>query len=121
MITKNSYLNIIDNTGILEVKCIGIFPSIKKSAHTLSVIKAVVRSVLPTSKFKKGMIVEALVLVTKYLHSRRNGRSIRVSRNLGIVLKEKLVPRGSRLRGLGIQEVRHSRYGRLSILLHRKL
>jgi large subunit ribosomal protein L14 len=121
MITKNSYLDIIDNTGILDVKCIGIFPSTKKSAGSLSVVKAVVRSVLPTSKFKKGMLVDALILATKYPHTRKNGRSIRVYGNLAIVLKEKLVPRGSRLRGLGIQEVRHSKYGRLAILLHRKL
>ena len=121
MIKKDSYLDIVDNTGILTVKCIGIFPSIKKSACSLSVIKAVVRSALPTSKFKKGMLVDALILATKYAHSRKNGRNIRVSRNLGIILKEKLVPRGSRMRGIGMQELRHSRYGRLAILLHTKL
>lgn len=121
MIKKESYIDIVDNTGILTVKCIGIFPSVQKSARSLSVIKASIQSVLPTSKFQKGMVVDVLILATKYPHARANGRTIRVYRNLGIVLKEKLVPRGSRIRGIGIQEIRHSKYGRLSILLHRKL
>lgn len=121
MIQKSSYLNIIDNTGILMIKCIGISPSLEKSARCSSVIKGVVCSVLPTSKFKKGMLVDGLVLGTKYQHIRKNGRHIRVSRNIGLILKEKLIPLGSRLRGIGMHEVRHSKYGRLAILLHRKL
>ena len=99
MIKKNSYLNIVDNTGIQLVKCIGICPSRETSARSLSVIKGVVRSALPTSKFKKGMLVDVLILVTKYPYTRKNGRNFRVSRNIGITLKEKLVPRGSRMRG----------------------
>jgi len=114
-------VHIVDNTGILVVKCIGISSAKQRSAKTLSLIKASVQKVLPTSKFKKGMLVDVLILSTKYPFNRKNGRSIKVFRNLGIILKEKLVPRGSRIRGISVHELRQSKFGRLAILLHRKL
>ena len=121
MIQKNSYIYVVDNTGILISKCIGIFPSRKKYTNSLGVVTASVHTVLSNSKFKKGMLVKILLLATKYVHVRKNGRTIRVNRNIGIVLKDKLTARGTRIKGLGLQEIRHSKYGRLAVLLHRKL
>ena len=121
MIQKNSYIDIVDNTGILISKCIGIFPSRGKYGQPLSITLASVQTALPNSKFKKGMLVKVLLLSTKYVHIRKNGRAIRFSRNLGIVLKDKLVPRGTRFKGVVLHEFRHAKYGRLAVLLHRKL
>ena len=64
MIQKNSYIYVVDNTGILISKCIGIFPSRKKYTNSLGVVTASVQTVLSNSKFKKGMLVKILLLAT---------------------------------------------------------
>jgi large subunit ribosomal protein L14 len=86
-----SKIKIIDNSGIIYGRCIKIVKPNKLDEATIGDI--ILISILKTwthSKFKKGNLAKVLITRTKFNN---------FGDNAGIILNEKRLPIGSRVRG----------------------
>ena len=105
MISKETTLLVIDNSGAFKVKCIGFFKGSKKNSATLGdIIKVSVKSLKKKGslKVKKGQVLNALIVsVKKNLGSKKrfNGFSKRFSSNCVILLNNNNKMIGSRITG----------------------
>lgn len=97
MIIKESILKVIDNSGALSAKCIGLFklPTAKVGdIITVSIIKA-----LPNRKVKKGEVHKAIIIRTKASVRRLDGSILQFDENALILLEVDLTPKGTRIFG----------------------
>jgi len=96
MLQKESILIIADNSGVKRIKIIGCRSSKTKIGE---LVTASVKVVNPTSNFKKGDKVKALIISTKsYFHRKSNNTWIKFSKNAAILIKkEELKPFGTRI------------------------
>lgn len=106
MIQTESILNIIDNSGVKSVKCIGI-PK-KKQAFlgdicTVSIQKLDLKK--GKGSFKKGQVVPCLIVRTKFKFLRKDGNFILFQENAGILLTKDLNLVGSRAFGVTPYEI----------------
>ena len=90
MIQKETYLNIIDNSGVKKVCCIHVYGGYRKRyAYTGDIVLASVKSmkkVTSESKFKKGDIVRILILQTKQAKNSFFNNKIKHYENAGILV-----------------------------------
>jgi large subunit ribosomal protein L14 len=87
MITANSLLSVIDNSGVRSVKCIKVFGTL--FARAGSVIVVDVKKVSPDKKFTKGMITFGLIVSLRYKTVRKTGLIINSDRNAVVLVKKK--------------------------------
>ncbi len=67
MIQMQSILTIADNSGARSVMCIKVLGGSKRRyANIGDIIKVAIREAIPTGKVKKGQVVDALVVITKF-------------------------------------------------------
>lgn len=92
MLQRKSSILVGDNTGIKLLEIIGIIGGSKrKSCGIFDIVTASVKEVIPTSTFKKGQKVKAVIVNTKYPFSRKmDGSKISFSKNYAVVVKEVL-------------------------------
>jgi large subunit ribosomal protein L14 len=89
MLRERSIVEIADNCGAVRVMLFSV--SGKNKRRSVSVGDVVMGSVKKASvggKVKKGQKVAVLLTATKRKISRKDGTSIRFSRNLGVVVKK---------------------------------
>lgn len=107
MIQLNSYLKIIDNTGVNLVQCIKVLGTSNKSfARVGDVIIVSVKKVFPyyfsyQKKFKyylKGSIQRALIVFSRGSLKRTEGIYLRFFFNAAILIDRKGVPGSNRIK-----------------------
>ena len=90
MIQKETYLNIIDNSGVKKVCCIHVYGGYRKRyAYAGDIILSSIKSmkkVGPDSKFKKGDIVRILILQTKNIKNSFFFNKIKHYENAGVLI-----------------------------------
>jgi large subunit ribosomal protein L14 len=97
----NSYINIIDNSGIKLVKCLGNTYK-KKSIHIkigdsfLGSIKKL-RLKYKINKLKKGDLVHCLLVQNKIQKKNANNISYTFFNNYAIILNDQKLPMGNRI------------------------
>lgn len=97
----NSYINVIDNSGIKLVKCLGN-PYKKKSIHIkigdsfLGSIKKL-RTKYKINKLKKGDLVHCLLIQNKIQKKNANNILYTFFNNYAIILNEQNLPMGTRI------------------------
>lgn len=107
MIHEESRLVVADNTGAKEIKCIRCLGgSHKKSAGIGDIIVASVQKADPNGKVKKGDVVTAVIVRTKYPIQRVDGTSIRFDQNAAVIIDKAKAPRGTRIFGPIARELR---------------
>lgn len=107
MIHNETRLKVADNTGakeILVIRCLG--GSVRKFANIGDIIVCTVKEASPGGAVKKGEVVRAVVVRTKYGISRENGSYIKFDDNAAVILKEDNTPRGTRIFGPVARELR---------------
>ena len=86
-----SKIKIIDNSGIIIGRCIKILkPNKLDSAKIGNIVLISILKTWTHSKFKKGSLAKVLIVRTKYNN---------FGDNAGIIINEKGLPVGSRVRG----------------------
>ena len=111
MVHEESRLVVADNTGAKEIKCIRcIGGSHKKSAGIGDVIVASVQKADPNGKVKKGDVVTAVIVRTKYPIQRADGTSIRFDQNAAVIIDKAKAPKGTRIFGPIARELRAGGY-----------
>lgn len=111
MIQNESRLKVADNTGareLLVIRCLG--GSKRKTATIGDVVVCAVKSAAPGGTVKKGDVVKAVVVRTKYGLRRENGSYIKFDDNAAVIIKDDKTPRGTRIFGPVARELRDKDY-----------
>ncbi len=114
MIRMRSILEIADNTGVKRAAMIGVIGRHGKLwAEVGDIITANVREVTPDATVKKGEVVKAVVVRTRFPILRKDGSSIRFDSNAVVLLDNQKNPRGTRIFGPVARELRERRFTKI--------
>jgi large subunit ribosomal protein L14 len=107
MIQAESRLVVADNSGAKEALCIRVLGGTSKRYATLGdIIVVAVKSVIPSSDIKKGIVSKAVIVRTKKEVRRADGSYIRFDDNACVLLNNTGEIRGSRIFGPVARELR---------------
>ena len=107
MIQNESRLKVADNTGAKEVLVIrNLGGSNRKFSNIGDVVVATVKKATPGGTVKKGEVVKAVIVRTKYGVNRDNGSYIKFDDNACVIIKDDNSPRGTRIFGPVARELR---------------
>ena len=107
MIQNESRLKVADNTGakeLLVIRCLG--GSVRKTASIGDIVVCAVKEAAPGGTVKKGDVVKAVVVRTKYGIRRENGSYIKFDENAAVIIKDDKTPKGTRIFGPVARELR---------------
>ena len=111
MIQLQTELNVADNTGVKKIMCIRVMGgSSRRYARIGDVIVASVKKTIPNSEIVKGQVVKAVVVRTKKEIRRKDGSYIRFDENAGVLIDAARNPRGTRIFGPVIRELRERNF-----------
>ena len=111
MIQQQSYLKVADNTGAKELMCIRVLGgSGRRYANIGDVVVASVKKATPGGVVKKGEVVKAVVVRTASGLRRDDGTYIRFDENAAVIIKEDKNPKGTRIFGSVVRELRDKEY-----------
>ena len=107
MIQQESRLAVADNSGAKEVLCIRVLGGTGKRYASLGdKIVVSVKSAIPGSETKKGMVSKAVVVRTRKEVRRKDGSYIRFDDNAVVLLNNLDELRGTRIFGPVARELR---------------
>lgn len=107
MVRNETRLKVADNTGakeLLIIRCLG--GSNRKTANIGDIVVCSVKDATPGGAVKKGQVVKAVIVRTKYGISRENGSYIKFDDNAAVIIKEDKTPTGTRIFGPVARELR---------------
>ena len=107
MIHNESRLKVADNTGakeLLVIRC--LVGSNRKTSNIGDVVVCSVKEAAPGGSAKKGQVVKAVIVRTKYGISRENGSYIKFDDNAAVIIKDDKTPVGTRIFGPVARELR---------------
>ncbi|AFP84194.1 ribosomal protein L14 [Candidatus Carsonella ruddii HT isolate Thao2000] len=107
MIQEQTLLKIIDNSGARIAKCIKVLNGSKKIyAKIGDLIKVVIKSSNINSKIKKGQVLKAIIVRTKYPFKRKDGTKLSFNDNSVILLNNQNQMIATRIFGVLTREVK---------------
>jgi len=107
MIQMTSVLDVADNSGARKLFCIKVLGgSRRRYAHIGDVVVCSVREALPNSRVKKGDVVKAVIVRSRYPTGRTDGSYIRFDENAGVLVNKDNDPVGTRIFGPVARELR---------------
>ena len=107
MISNETRLKVADNTGakeLLVIRC--LVGSKRKFSNIGDVVVCSVKQATPGGSVKKGDVVKAVIVRTKYGISRENGSFIKFDDNAAVIIKDDKTPKGTRIFGPVARELR---------------
>lgn len=122
MVHLNTVVQVVDNSGVVVVKCIGLLRGSKKNSATVgnyfvaSVKKTlkVKRSRVSTKKLMKpGNICKCLVVCVNNNISRKGSFYFKSDKNSSIIVSDNFMPSYSRIVGPVFQELRAAKQVRV--------
>lgn len=107
MIQQESRLIVADNSGAKEAMCIRVLGGTGKRYASLGdIIVVSIKSTVPASDIKKGIVSKAVIVRTKKEVRRADGSYIRFDDNACVLLNNAGEIRGSRIFGPVARELR---------------
>ena len=107
MIQTESRLRVADNSGAKEVLVIRVLGGTnKRYAQIGDIVVCSVKSATPGGVVKKGNVVKAIVVKSKYGVRRENGSYIKFDDNAAVIIKDDKNPVGTRIFGPVTRELR---------------
>lgn len=117
MIQMQTKLDVADNSGAKEVKCIKVLGGSKRmSAGLGDIIVVAVQQALPGGKIKKGDVKKAVIVRTVYPLRREDGSYIRFDNNSVVILNQNNEPVGTRIFGPVARELRNKSFTKICSL-----
>lgn len=111
MIQTESRIRVADNSGAKEVLVIRVLGGTnKRYAQVGDTVICTVKSATPGGVVKKGEVVRAVVVRTKYGVRRNDGSYIKFDDNAAVILKEDNNPIGTRIFGPVTRELRRGNF-----------
>ncbi|MFT6068601.1 MAG: large subunit ribosomal protein L14 [Bacteriovoracaceae bacterium] len=117
MIQMQSKMDVADNSGAKEVKCIKVLGGSKRmSAGLGDIVVVAVQQALPGGKIKKGDVKKAVIVRTKYPIRREDGSYIQFDKNSVVILNPNNEPVGTRIFGPVARELRGRNFTKICSL-----
>ena len=114
MIYMRTILDVADNTGAKKVSCIGVLKRAgKKYAIIGDIISCNVKESIPDAAVKKGEVVKAVIVRTKFPIHRKDGSWLRFDRNAVVIIDAQKNPRGTRIFGPVARELREKNFTKI--------
>ena len=115
MIQQETRLKVADNSGARELLCIRVLGGSKRRyASVGDIIVASVKEAQPNGAIKKGAVVRAVIVRTKFPVQRPDGSMIVFDENAAVLVNDKEGnPRGTRIFGPVARELRDRRFMRI--------
>lgn len=114
MVQAQTELNVADNSGARQLKCIKVLGDSKRRyARIGDLISCSVKTAIPGGNVKKGEVVNAVVVRTKKEIRRRDGSYIRFDENAAVIINKDNEPVGTRIFGPIARELREKNYMRI--------
>jgi large subunit ribosomal protein L14 len=111
MIQQETIMNVADNTGAKEVKCIKVLGgSRRRYAGIGDIVVCSVRSVIAGSEIKKKAVVKAVVVRVRQPARRTDGSYVRFDANAVVLIDNDKNPRGTRIFGAVARELRDKNF-----------
>ncbi len=105
MIQNETRLKVADNTGAKEVLVIrNLGGSNRKTSNIGDIVVCTVKQAAPGGTVKKGEVVKAVIVRTKYGVRRDNGSYIKFDDNAVVIIREDKSPRGTRVSSAQLPE-----------------
>ncbi len=109
MIQHCSKLNVADNSGAKELRCIKVLGGTRRRyAGVGDIIVCSVKAATPESKIRKGDVVKAIIVRTRKEMRRTDGSYIRFDDNAAVLLNTAKEPIGTRVFGPVARELRQT-------------
>jgi large subunit ribosomal protein L14 len=99
LIQKNSKLKPVDNSGVLKANVFHVYKHLNRIALTGNFLKISVRDLRPESLIKKKSKHISILIKTIYKNNKLDSSFIKFERNGLVLLKKRLTPKGSNLKG----------------------
>lgn len=107
MIQQETRLKIADNSGAKEILTIKVLGGTRRRyANVGDIIVATVKSASSGGTVKKGEIVRAVIVRTKYGLRRKDGSYIKFDDNAAVIIRDDKTPKGTRIFGPVARELR---------------
>ena len=107
MIQMRSILDIADNSGAKKASVIGVIGRRgKRTAQVGDVVTASIKEAIPDGSVKKGEVVKAVIVRTRFPIQRKDGSSVKFSSNAIVLIDNQKNPRGTRIFGPVARELR---------------
>ena len=117
MIQMQSKMEVADNSGAKEVKCIKVLGGSKRmTAYLGDIVVVAVQEALPGGKIKKGDVKKAVIVRTKYPLRREDGSYISFDKNSVVILNNNNEPAGTRIFGPVARELRGKSFTKICSL-----
>jgi large subunit ribosomal protein L14 len=114
MIQEYTWLNVADNTGARQVRCVKVLGGTgRRYAYLGDRIVATVKDAAPGGSVKKGEVVHAVVVRVRKEARRRDGSYIRFDDNAVVLIDRQGEPRGTRIFGPVARELREKEFMRI--------
>ncbi|MDD3391957.1 MAG: 50S ribosomal protein L14 [Bacilli bacterium] len=111
MVQQESRLNVADNSGAKEVSVIRVLGGSKvKTGNIGDVIVATVKKATPNGTVKKGKVIKAVIVRSKFGLRRKDGSYIKFDDNACVIIKDDKSPVGTRVFGPVARELRDKNY-----------
>ncbi len=111
MIQTETMLDVADNSGARRVQCIKVLGgSHRRYASVGDIIKVTVKEAIPRGRVKKGDVMNAVVVRTKFGIRRPDGSLIRFDDNAAVLLNNNKAPIATRIFGPVTRELRTEQF-----------
>lgn len=107
MVQQETRLKVADNSGAREILVIRVLGGSKvKTANIGDIFVGTVKKAIPNGTVKKGQVVKAVVVRSKFGVKREDGSYIKFDDNACVVIKDDKSPVGTRVLGPVARELR---------------
>ena len=114
MVQMQTYLKVADNTGAKELMCFRVLGGTRKRyANIGDVVVCSVKKAAPGGSVKKGDVVKAVIVRSKYGVRRDDGSYIRFDENAAVIVMADKNPKGTRIFGPVARELRDAGYTKI--------
>ena len=117
MIQMQTKLEVADNSGAKEVKCVKVLGGSNKTHASLGdIIVVAIQTALPGGKVKKSEVKKAVIVRTKYPVRREDGSYIQFDKNSVVLISQAKEPIGTRIFGPVARELRALKFTKICSL-----
>ena len=110
MIQQESRLKVADNCGAREVLVIRVLGGSKRKTGNIGdIVVATVKKATPNGTVKKGKVVKAVIVRSKFGVRRNDGSYIKFDDNACVIIRDDKSPIGTRVFGPVAREIRDNK------------
>lgn len=114
MVQQESILKVADNCGARELLVIRVLGGSKvKTGNIGDIVVGTVKKATPNGNIKKGKVVKAVIVRSKFGVRREDGSYIKFDDNACVIIKDDKSPVGTRVLGPVARELRNKDFTKI--------